>query len=76
MIRKEFYLEDWEEPAEMGTCAWCGEEFPVDDMVFDAELGYLCSRCEQGIASREGKDAINQVTDKDEILKIKEYGKN
>ena len=34
------------------TCAWCGEEFPVSEMVRERDLGLVCETCKAAICSR------------------------
>lgn len=33
-------------------CEWCGELLPESEMRKEERLGYLCDRCQNGIASR------------------------
>jgi len=47
-----------EDAAEVtAPCSWCGQEYPIDEMRQEIDLGWLCDRCEQAIKSR-GEELI------------------
>lgn len=47
-------------------CNWCGEVFTVDQCIFEANMGWLCDRCESAIRSRGEKLVIiKNPTDED-----------
>lgn len=49
-------------------CNWCGEVFTVDQCVFEANMGWLCDRCEAAIRSRGEKLTILTNPTDDEIV--------
>ena len=46
MTLKEFVEE------ETAKCVWCGDEFPIDELHREKDMGYLCDNCKRGIESR------------------------
>ena len=51
----EQLVEEMEENEDMVECTWCNDLFPKDECRKEADLGYLCSRCEAAIKSRGEK---------------------
>ena len=49
-------------------CNWCGEVFTVDQCVFEANMGWLCDRCEAAIRSRGERLTILTNPTDDEIV--------
>ena len=49
-------------------CNWCGEVFTVDQCIFEANMGWLCDRCEAAIRSRGEKLTILTNPTDDEIV--------
>ena len=49
-------------------CNWCGEVFAVDQCIFEANMGWLCDRCEAAIRSRGEKLTILTNPTDDEIV--------
>jgi hypothetical protein len=49
-------------------CNWCGEVFTVDQCIFEANMGWLCDRCEAAIRSRGEKLTILTNPTDDEII--------
>ena len=49
-------------------CNWCGEVFTVDQCIFEANMGWLCDRCESAIRSRGEKLTILTNPTDDEII--------
>lgn len=49
-------------------CNWCGEIFTVDQCIFEANMGWLCDRCESAIRSRGEKLTILTNPTDDEII--------
>ena len=49
-------------------CNWCSEVFTVDQCIFEANMGWLCDRCEAAIRSRGEKLTILTNPTDDEII--------
>lgn len=47
-------VEMMEENEEDVECKWCGDLHPKSECKKDKDLGWLCDRCQEAIASREG----------------------
>lgn len=50
----EDLVEMMEENEDEVECKWCGNLHPKAECKKDKDLGWLCDRCQEGIASREG----------------------
>ena len=50
----EELVEMMEENEDEVECKWCGNLHPKAECKKDKDLGWLCDRCQEGIASREG----------------------
>lgn len=48
----ESLVEEMEENEDTVECKWCDELFDKSECRYEVDLGWLCSRCQQAIASR------------------------
>lgn len=63
------YTGEWEE-IDTETCIWCEEEFPVEELRKELNLGYLCSRCAAAIWSRGEKLTFEESTTKSDNIPV------
>ena len=48
---KEFLVDEWPEE-DFETCGFCGEEYPVSDLIKEKDMKYLCNRCYKALKSK------------------------
>ena len=58
-----------EEGDEIGTCAWCEQEYDVSDLKKDKDLGYICDHCARAITSRGEELEIIETSKKQNVCK-------